>query len=57
MSDQTTYYLRSIHRRLIELRDHVTKKRGHQHGLADEALADEIDWLGCYIDSLERKKP
>lgn len=49
MSDDL-HYLRSI---LGQLRE-VQKSLDHGPSLGGEVLADNINWLDCYIDSLER---
>jgi hypothetical protein len=58
LGEDDLYYLRSILRQLRELRRAV--KRGPS--LGGEVLADNIDWLDCFIDkhtrvSDERKTP
>lgn len=47
---EALYYLRSIMRQLQGIARSPTPTRG----VADEALSDNIDWLDCYIDELER---
>lgn len=50
--DNTVYYLRSIYRQLQAIRSFV--EAGPTPSLSGEVLADNIDWLDCYIDQLER---
>lgn len=45
------YYLESIARNLKEL---ATIARGHGHSIGSEVLADNRDWLDCYIETLKR---
>jgi hypothetical protein len=47
------HYLRSILGNLREVRKYM-KRHGHP-SLAGELLSDNIDWLDCYIDKLERE--
>lgn len=49
--DNTLYYLRSILRQLQSVRGMID----HGPSLGGEVLADNIDWLDCFIDSLERQ--
>lgn len=52
------YYLKSILRQLQEFREIATTAEGFNGPtLASEALADNIDWLDCHIDALERETP
>jgi hypothetical protein len=50
MTDVELHYLRCIWRRLLQL-----KKEVEDYSLAADALADEIDWLDCFIDRHERQ--
>lgn len=51
------YYLRSIYRNLTEISQHAdVSVRAQGYGLADEALADNRDWLDCFIDQIERAR-
>lgn len=52
MRPDTLHYLRCVLRRLETLKDALPDEMGLS--LGNIALADEIDWLDCYIDSLER---
>jgi hypothetical protein len=52
MTDQDLHYLRSILEHLRSLRAIADKYGGP--GLPGEALADNIDWLDCFIDKHER---
>jgi len=52
MSDQDLHYLKSILAQLRELRD----SRVHGPTLSGQILADNIDWLDCFIDKHERYK-
>lgn len=55
MNDEV-FYLRSIHRQLRELRGMLSKRLAKEGAsLGREVLADNIDWLDCYIDELERR--
>jgi hypothetical protein len=52
MTQAELHYLWAIHRRLLEF-------KGVAPDPADvgcAALADEIDWLACFIDAQQRKK-
>lgn len=51
-TDGTLHYLRSILGQLRMLRAIADKHGGP--ALPGEVLADNIDWLDCYIDRLER---
>lgn len=53
MTDNDLYYLRSIYRRLLEFKQVASKG---EYNLGFEALADEVDWLDCFIDKHERRK-
>lgn len=44
------YYLRCIHRRLQTIQEAMPDEKGLS--LGNVALADEADWLDCYIDQL-----
>ncbi len=50
VSENDLYYLRSIQRNLQELHE-LAMKRAETigYGLANEALADNRDWLDCFI--------
>jgi hypothetical protein len=54
LSDNDLYYLRSILRNLGELQS-VAHMSTIQPSLGGEALADNIDWLDCFIDANERR--
>lgn len=49
------YYLKSILNNLRDVRDYMQTKEATVT-IGSEVLADNIDWLDCYIDQLERKK-
>ena len=49
------YYLRAINRRLAEFQEALDGIEALSIG--GEALADERDWLDCYIDRLSRPFP
>ncbi len=49
------YYLGAIMRRLQEFQK-IVDAGPHSYGLGDEALADEIDWLDCFMDAEKRKR-
>jgi hypothetical protein len=49
------HYLRAIHRRLLEFKEVVPDPADVGFSLGHEALADEIDWLDCFIDKHQRK--
>lgn len=55
MSEQDLYYLKSILSQLRELRKFVSSQE-QVAMLGGEVLADNIDWLDCFIDKHERKK-
>jgi hypothetical protein len=48
------YYLRAIARRLDEFAEAVDPHGEGTCMMGYEALHDERDWLGCYIDRMER---
>jgi len=48
--EKTIFYLESIKRNLDELHE-----LADEAGLGGEVLADNRDWLGCYIDHLRRQ--
>jgi hypothetical protein len=48
------YYLRRIHRRIREHKSLVHEDT--LSSLGGVTLADEIDWLECFIDKIVRKK-
>ena len=50
--DSDLYYLRSCLRHLREFSE-VTDDAGFP-SIGGEALADNIDWLDCYIERLEK---
>ena len=52
MTDNELYYLRAIHRRLKEFKSVVPDDVFPS--LGSEAMADEIDWLDCFIDKHQR---
>jgi hypothetical protein len=51
-SDKVLYYLRSILRQMNSVMGQPASRVIHT--LGQEALADNCDWLDCYIDWLER---
>lgn len=51
LSDNDLYYLRSILRHLREFRGLVSGP-----SLGGEALADNIDWLDCFISVIEQER-
>ena len=53
MSDNDLYYLRAIRRRLLEFRSVIPDDVFPS--LGSEALADEIDWLDCFIDAQQAR--
>jgi hypothetical protein len=50
MSNNDLYYLRSILRHLRELRTLVDPHSPQFSVLGSEIMADNIDWLDCFID-------
>jgi hypothetical protein len=50
MNENDLYYLRSILRHLQEVRSLLIEGPS----LGGEVLADNIDWLDCFIDKHER---
>lgn len=50
--NNTIYYLRCIQRRVQLIQEALPEESGLS--LGSEALADEANWLDCYIDHLER---
>lgn len=52
LTDNDLYYLRTIGRRLVEYRKSLGDVDGLSLGIL--ALADEIEWLDCFIDQHER---
>jgi hypothetical protein len=56
MIDNDVHYLRSILRMLREVQVYVASRTKGEPSLGGEILADNIDWLDCYIDRLERQK-
>lgn len=56
LSDADLYYLRSILNTLQEMRDAtVMDTVNYGWSLGDEALADNTDWLDCFIEKHERQ--
>ena len=51
MSESDLYYLRTILRRLRAFKQLISDDG---LSLGSEALADEIDWLDCFIDAKAR---
>lgn len=51
LSDSDLYYLRSILRHLREFRGLVSGP-----SLGGEVLADNIDWLNCFISVIEQER-
>jgi hypothetical protein len=51
MKENDLYYLRSILRQLQEIRG-----AAKEHSLGLEALADNIDWLDCFIESQSSRR-
>jgi hypothetical protein len=49
MTDLDLHYLRSILRQLRGLRSFLEGGRVPMPSVAGEALADNIDWLDCFI--------
>jgi hypothetical protein len=49
LTDNDRYYLRSILRVLQEVKERVNQ--GESYGLGNELIADNIDWLDCFIES------
>jgi hypothetical protein len=54
MSGSNVYYLESIKRQLEQLQDNRIEEASWS--LQDEVLADNMNWLDCYIDELKRDK-
>ena len=52
MTENDLYYLRSIHRQLAELKEALADTKSFS--LGGMALADNLDWLDCFIDAQER---
>lgn len=52
LTDNELYYLRSIKRQLTEVREAMADTSGLS--LGNMALADNLDWLDCFIDQHER---
>ena len=52
MSDEL-YYLEAILRRLREVKEALADTAAFS--LGGQAIADEIDWLDCYIDAKRAK--
>lgn len=57
MTEQDLHYLKSILGHLREFKAFTTQRvrKGTVSMLGVEALADNIDWLDCFIDRTERK--
>ena len=53
MNESDLHYLRSILRHLREMRV-LRTALVDEPSLGGEALADNIDWLDCFIDKYER---
>lgn len=52
------YYLKSIKRQLEEFREIATTSESfYGPTIATEVMDDNIDWLDCHIDQLERETP
>lgn len=57
MTDDPIYYLESISRQLKELHDFAKYHPGFiGPSIGTEILADNRDWLSCYIDKLRKEK-
>lgn len=56
MTEQDLYYLESILGNLRELKSLTTQRqrKGTVSALGLEVLADNVDWLDCFIDRHER---
>lgn len=54
MAEDELHYLRSILGNLREVRKYTERHGRVGPSLAGELLADNIDWLDCYIDKVER---
>ena len=55
MTDQDLHYLKSVLGNLREFSTLIHKDmKPHDYGLGHEILADNIDWLDCFIDKRER---
>ena len=53
LSDNDLYYLRSIKRQLDEVKEALADTAAFS--LGGMALADNLDWLDCFIDKHTRK--
>lgn len=49
--NRSIYYLKSIRSNLRDVRILTRRKTS----IATEVLSDNIDWIDCYIDKLERQ--
>jgi hypothetical protein len=54
ITESDLHYLRSILGQLREVRSAITT---NGPSLGGEVLADNIDWLDCFIDRIEPQKP
>jgi hypothetical protein len=52
MTPNDIHYLEAIKRRLMEFKDALVDTAAFS--LPGEAFADEIDWLGCFIEKHTR---
>lgn len=52
--EDAVHYLRSILSHLRTFQQWHSQSEGPHPSLGGEALADEIDWLDCYIDRIEK---
>lgn len=59
VGDQDLHYLRSILGNLREFKAFTTQRqrKGNVSALGIEVLADNVDWLDCFIDKCERSGP
>lgn len=55
LTDNDLYYLRSILGQLREVRK-VVLRESEGASLVGEVLADNIDWLDCFIDKHQRER-
>ncbi len=58
LTDDDLHYLRSILGNLREIRSAINDGRVRvRSNLGGEVLADNIDWLDCFIDRKQKDRP
>ncbi len=57
IDDNYVYMLRSIERQLREFSQLVADTQEWGPTLGGEILADNLDWLDCHLDAVEKTEP